>query len=158
MSIRRGVWIYLFCFSLFLGFAQQNKPAGQPEPASVPPGGANRRITLDVVVADKSGKPIPGLQQEDFTLLDNKLPQKIVSFRAVEGGAATADPPVEVILLVDEVNTPFTRVAYAREQIEKFLRRDGGTLPHPVSIVFVSNSGMVALTSSQEVTRVLRRG
>jgi len=68
-------------------------------------------MTLDVVVADKSGRPVPGLQQQDFTLLDNKQAQKIVSFQAVQGGTATADPPVEVILLVDEVNTSFSYVA-----------------------------------------------
>ena len=85
MSNRCGGWIYLFCFSLVSGFAQQN-----------------RNMTLDVVVTDKSGKPVAGLEQRDFTLLDNKQPQKIVSFQAVEGGTATADPPVEVILLVDQ--------------------------------------------------------
>ena len=142
MSTWRGAWICLFCFSLFSVFAQQNVPAGQSEPtASVPPGSANRRITLDVVVTDKSGKPVPGLQQQDFTLLDNKQPQKIVSFHAVEGGAATADPPVEAILLIDQVNTPFTKMGYAREQIEKYLRRNGGELVCPVSMVFVSDAG-----------------
>ncbi len=152
MSIRRGVSIYLFCFSLFLGFAQQNKPAGQSEPAaSVPPGGVNRRITLDVVVADKSGKPVPGLQQDDFTLLDNKQPQKIVSFQAVEGGGATADPPVEVVLIVDGVNTAFTKATYAREQIKKFLRRDGEELPRPVSMAYFSDTGMtIGETSSRD--------
>ena len=89
--------IYLACFFVVGGFAQQ---AG-------PPAGTNRQITLDVVVTDKSGKPVPGLQQQDFTLLDNKQPQKILSFTAVQGGAKTADPPVDVVLLVDEVNTTF---------------------------------------------------
>ncbi len=28
-------------------------------------------IRLDVVVTDKSGTPVSGLKQEDFTLLDN---------------------------------------------------------------------------------------
>ena len=109
MNIRCGGWICLYCILLCSGFAQQN------------PAGINRSITLDVVVTDKSGKPVSGLQQQDFTLLDNKQPQKILSFTAVEGGAATADPPVEVILLVDEVNTSFTNVSFERQQIEKFL-------------------------------------
>ena len=82
-------------------------------------------MTLDVVVADKSGKPVAGLEQRDFTLLDNKQPQKIVSFQAVDGGTATADP-VEVVLLVDSVNTEFTNVAIERKEIEKFLLRKCG--------------------------------
>src|ERR1700727_316005 len=110
----------LFSLSLFSGFAQAPAPA------------TDRSIVLDVVVTDKSGKPVAGLQQQDFTLLDNKQPQKLLSFAAVEGGAATADPPVEFILLVDEVNTSFTNVSYERQQVEKFLKRDGGQLDRPV--------------------------
>ena len=129
MNIRCGGWICLYCILLCSGFAQQN------------PAGINRSITLDVVVTDKSGKLVLGLRQQDFTLLDNKQPQKILSFAAVEGGAATADPTVEVILLVDEVNTSFTNVSFERQQIEKFLKRNGGQLDRPVSIAFLSDSG-----------------
>ncbi|MGA3023468.1 MAG: VWA domain-containing protein [Bryobacteraceae bacterium] len=141
MSTRYGGWVYLFCFSLASALAQQNGPAAQSEPpAPASPAMANRQITLDVVVTDKSGKPLPGLQQRDFTLLDNKQPQRIVSFHPVEGTAA-ADPPVEVIFLVDEVNTSFSSVASERWQIEKFLRLDGGQLARPVSMVFFTDSG-----------------
>jgi VWFA-related protein len=157
MSTRCGGWIYVFCFSLVSGFAQQIGPAGQSEPpASILFGGANHRMTLDVVVTDKSGRPLPGLQQQDFTLLDNKQPQKIVSFHAVEGGTATADPPVDVILLVDEVNTTFSKVAFERNEIEKFLRENGGELARPVSTVFFSDSGiMIENTSSRDGNAVI---
>jgi VWFA-related protein len=122
-------WISLVCFGV-CGFAQQ----------TAPPAGANRQITLDVLVTDKSGKPVPGLQQQDFTLLDNKQPQKIVSFDAVQG--TKTDPPVEVILLVDEVNIDFTKVSYAREQISKFLRSGGGELPRPASLAVLTDAGV----------------
>jgi VWFA-related protein len=113
-------------------------------------------MTLDVVVTDKSGRPFPGLQQQDFTLLDNKQPQKIMSFHAVEGGTATADPPVEVILLVDQVNTSFSKVTFERIEIEKFLRRNGGELARPVSMVVLSDSGtMVGNTSSRDGNAVI---
>ena len=103
----------------------------------------------------KSGKPVAGLEQRDFTLLDNKQPQKIVSFQAVAGGAATADQPVEVILLVDTVNTEFTNVAIARKEIEKFLRRNGGALAQPVSLLFFSDSGATGTTSSRDGNAVI---
>jgi VWFA-related protein len=122
----------LVCFLVVCGFAQQ----------AVPPASTNRHITLDVVVTNKSEKPIPGLQQQDFTLLDNKQPQKILSFEAVQGATAKADPPVEVVLLVDEVNTGFIHVSYEREQIEKFLRSGGGELAHPVSLAVLSDKGL----------------
>jgi len=46
------------------------------------------RIYLDVVVTPKSGEPVSGLQQQDFTVMDNKAPVAISSFRAVEGAQA----------------------------------------------------------------------
>ena len=150
MSTRCGSWIFIFCFSLVSGFAQQKGP-----PASVPLGSANRQMTLDVVVTDKSGRPVPGLQQHDFTLLDNNQPQKIESFQAVESGTATADSPVEVILLMDEINTAFTNVATERNGIEKFLRRNGGALAQPVSLVFLSDSGATGTTSSRDGNAVM---
>jgi VWFA-related protein len=135
MSVR---WICIFCFSLVSGFAQQD-----------------RHMRLDVVVTDKSGRPVPGLQQSDFTLLDNKQPQKIVSFEAIDGGAAAADSPVEVILLVDEVNTAFTTVAIERDEIVKFLKRNGGALAQPVSMVLFSESGATGTTSSRDGNAVI---
>jgi len=116
----------------------QLKPAGDVPPDN----SADRRMTLNVVVADKSGKPVPGLQQGDFTLLDNKQPQKIVSFQAVQGGTAPADQLVEAVVAIDQVNAPFSQMSFAREQVEKFLRMNGGALPLPVSIAYFSDSGI----------------
>jgi VWFA-related protein len=143
---------FLLSFSLVSGLAQQNGPVGRSgPPASVPPGSAKRQITLDVVVTDKSGKPFPGLQRRNFTLLDNKQPQEITSFHAVEGGIATADPPVEVILIVDEVNAAFNTVSFERREIAKFLKRNGGQLARPVSFVFFSDTGTtIGKTSSRD--------
>jgi VWFA-related protein len=104
------------------------------------PNTPNRLITLDVAVAEKSGTPVPGLRQQDFTLLDNKQPQKILSFRAPQDAAAS-DVPAQVILVVDEVNTSFRNVATERIQIDKFLSQNNGQLPLPVSIVFFTDKG-----------------
>ncbi len=132
MRTRYVPWCCVVCFGIVCGFAQRPVPAA----------GSNRQIALAVVVADKSGKPVSGLQQQDFTLLDNKQPQRILSFQAIGGNAAKADPAVQVILLVDQVNTSFTRVSFARQEIEKFLRRDGGELPRPVTVAVLSDSGL----------------
>lgn len=134
--------ICLICIFLFSGFAQHNRLAAQSAPsASIPASSTNRNITLDIVVTDKSGKPVPGLEQQDFTLLDNKQPQKILSFEASQDVAGAAEPPIEVVLLVDEVNTAFSNVSYERQQIEKFLGHDSGELPRPMALVFLSDSG-----------------
>ena len=98
------------------------------------------QITLDVTVTDSSGQPVSGLSEGDFTILDNHQPGKIVSFRALDGTAAT--DPAQVILLVDEVNNSFQSVATERDQIVKYLGRNGGHLPVPISIALFSDSGV----------------
>jgi VWFA-related protein len=133
----KSIGILLFCCSI---------PAAAQSQAAAPPGespapslaGADRRIALDMVVTDKSGKPISGLRQQDFTVLDNKLPQKLVSFRAVD--QTTPGPPPEVILVVDAVNTSFITVSYERSEIVRFLGQNGGKLAQPVSIIFFKDT------------------
>ena len=138
-SYRTGVFLFTLSFFSFSALAQKT---AQQEAASTPP--SVQHLTLDVVVQDRSKKPVAGLHQQDFIVLDNKKPQKITSFAAVGGSTvqtARAEPPAEILLLVDEVNTGFSRVAYEREEIKKFAMRNGGKLSHPVSIVFFSDTG-----------------
>ena len=62
-------------------------PALRPEPGATP---AQGLIQLDVVATDKSGKPIAGLSQSDFTLLDNNHPASIVDFHALRRSGSSA--------------------------------------------------------------------
>jgi VWFA-related protein len=111
-------------------------------PAVVAQTGAGPRvITQNVVVIDKSGQPVSGLQEQDFTLLDNKRPKKLTAFRAVDG--PTTDLPVRLILVVDEVNDTFTNVANERNYLGKFLQANDGKLALPTSLAFFSDSGAV---------------
>ena len=98
-------------------------------------------INLDVVVTDNSGNQISGLGSNNFSLLDNGQPQKILSFRAFDGVSAKPDPPVAVILLIDTIKMPFDLAAFEREEVERFLRRNGGHLAQPVSIFGLSDTG-----------------
>jgi VWFA-related protein len=97
-----------------------------------------KRLTLDVVVTGKPGVPVSGLQQQDFTLLDNKVPQTITSFQAVDGRQAQ----IEIVLVVDAVNTRFDHVAYERQQIDNFLRADAGKLAHLTTLAVLTDTGM----------------
>jgi VWFA-related protein len=91
---------------------------------------------------DGSGVPVRGLQRQDFTLLDDKRPQNILSFHAADAEAAmTTDPPIEIVLVVDAVNTSFRLNAYERDQVRKFLLRNGGKLAWPVSFAIFSEDG-----------------
>jgi VWFA-related protein len=115
-------------------------PSRAPKPlGAVTPDG---RIHLDVLVSDAAGKPVLGLEPSDFKLLDNDQPRRILSFRSFDGVNVKPDPPVEVILLIDMVNLPFSQLAMAREEIAKFLSQNGGHLAQPVSIMVLTDAGL----------------
>jgi VWFA-related protein len=99
-------------------------------------------IKLDVVVTGDSGKPVPSLSPTDLTLLDNGQPETILSFQAFDGASATSDLPVEVILVIDTLRMPGLLASHEREEVEKFLQRNGGHLSHPVSIFKLLDSGL----------------
>jgi VWFA-related protein len=105
------------------------------------------------VVTDNSGKTITGLGPNDFTLLDNHQAQKILSFDSFDGVSAKPDPPVEVILVIDTMGMPsyLSRgmpgylAGFEREEVERFLRRNGGHLAQPVTIFGLSDNGFWTL-------------
>jgi VWFA-related protein len=127
--------------------SQQASPPPQTQPAEPAkvrpmPGGTNGQVILDVQVTDGSGASVRGLQQQDFTLADGKQPLNIVSFQAVDRGAASpADSPVEIVLVIDAVNAPFALLTTERNEVKKFLLQNGGKLPLPISLVFFSQAG-----------------
>ena len=96
-------------------------------------------IRLDVEVRDRSGSPVTGLNQRDFTFQDNGQPGRIVSFQAFDGASAKLDPPIEVILVLDELNLnkegegkyPSAELLAAEGEAENFLRQYQGNLAEP---------------------------
>ena len=96
------------------------------------------RMQLNVVVSAKGdGTPVANLQQQDFTLLDNKVARPIQSFR----GLSNDQQPIQVILLLDAVNISFQNLAYERDEISKFLRADGGKLALPTTLAIFKDTG-----------------
>src|SRR5258708_26942524 len=98
--------------------AQESMPPKDPKlslrpppkaPSSLAPVG---EIRLDVTVSDRQGEPVHGLEPWDFKLMDDGKPGKVLSFRESHGVAASGDPPVEGIMVIDEVNLPFQQVAF----------------------------------------------
>jgi hypothetical protein len=101
----------------------------------------SNRISIDVEVTDKLGHPVPGLQAQDFTLLDNKQPGKILSVRSVDTRQGTPDP-VHVIIVLDTINTRFEVVAREREELGEFLKQEGGRLAHPTTLAMLTEKGI----------------
>ena len=147
---------------------QEVSPA-QP-PATTPDAGTTptfrsqaRLVQLDVAVTDSNGRPIAGLQQSDFTVLEDGKPQEIRVFEphtpaTKQATASAAAPSVPLpphtftnrvatppdgplsILLLDLWNTPVTDQAYARKQTIEFLK----TLPKGRTIsMFVLGTKLV---------------
>jgi VWFA-related protein len=134
----------LSVMSCSLSWAQNTPPPqlhprpAEPEKVPSPPP-ADRQIELTVQLTDKSGAAVRGLQKEDFTVLDDKRPQSILSFKAVDEPAAAS--PVEIVLVVDAVNASFQSVTYERDELRKFLLQNGGKLAQPVSLVVFADTG-----------------
>jgi VWFA-related protein len=124
---------------IFLALLCTASSSAQQTSSPVQPGSA--KISLDVVVAPKSGRPVADLQQQDFTVLDNKTPQTITSFKPVTG----RDANLEVIVVIDAVNADYQTVSIERNEIDKFLRVEGGQLAHPTLLAVVTDKGIQIL-------------
>jgi VWFA-related protein len=99
-------------------------------------------LKLDVVVKDAAGKPVAGLEPWDFSLFDNGKPQKILTFHGFNDTTVKPEPPVEVILLLDMANLPFSQVAFVRQEVDQFLHGNGGQLKQPTSLIVLTSAGI----------------
>jgi VWFA-related protein len=109
-------------------------------------------VVLDVVVLDKSNHPVATLTKDDFSITENKVPQTIRTFdppisHAMPAGSnehaivhGTADlkkictAPVN-ILVFDELNTSWEATAYARMQMEDYLKAQSEPMLVPTELV-----------------------
>lgn len=102
-----------------------------------------RRVGVDVVVTDSQGRPVSGLTQDDFKVVEDNAPQKLLFFDihtvASEAGfvapSIPALPPntflnlakvpesgTPTVILYDALNTPLTEQEYGHKQILDFIK------------------------------------
>jgi VWFA-related protein len=94
---------------------------------------------LDVTVTSALGQPVLGLKAEDFRVLDNGQPAKLVSFHPYgEGG----DPPVAITLVLDTLRVQNGVEGVERELVRRFLRENDGHLAQPISLVLLTDTGL----------------
>jgi VWFA-related protein len=140
MGLPNRISLTLVCLASLslpqVALTQQIGPQPLPAPATDP-----HTITLHVVVSGKKPPPIAGLQQSDFVVRLDKKPVPILSFRAVQASAPNSEP-IQTILLIDAVNVGITRLAYERSQIDQYLRKNGGKLPQPITLVVLTDTGV----------------
>ncbi len=103
----------VFLFALLSGLILTPRPG-----AAETNGAAGAPTVLDVMVTDKAERPVAGLKAEDFKVVDNKQQRNVIGVREVAGETGDADPPVEAILLVDQINVTSETMARERKGIE----------------------------------------
>lgn len=112
------------------------------------------RIHIDVMVKDKSGQPLRGLQPTDFTVRDNGEPQKLATFTPV---ATKGNPAaVHVLIVMDMINTGYDSVTWGREQLGEYLKQEGGSLSHRTSIAAMTEDGLKMMSGSTTDGNVLQ--
>ncbi len=137
---------------------QGASPAGQQTPAVAPPSATNtitrnvRLVVLDMVVVDGKGNAVTDLTRENFHVTEDNEAQDIRNFDppgkykidASETVNSTADldrvaprAPVNIVLL-DEFNTRFEDMAFARYSLQKWLKSQPDKLATPTMLVAVS--------------------
>jgi VWFA-related protein len=142
--------LVLFLFSGVSAFAQsdasQTPATGNASPAQAPTLTIRqtvRRVIVDVMVRDGNGKPVHGLTAQDFSVTEDRQPQRVLSFDVYDfdkpslsrGPNAPPLPPnlfVNLptvpergplyVMLYDLVNTDIEDQITARQQLLKFIR------------------------------------
>ena len=121
----------------------QTEPTGTRllVPAKPGTGGEQGIIKLDVLVTDRAGNPVSGLDWKDFSVLDNGQTSEILAFHGFDGSTVKANPAVEVILFLDSLGISEKMAKFEREEVGRFLRQNGGHLSRPTSVYGISNGG-----------------
>ncbi len=116
-------------------------------------------IQVPVVVTDRSGNHLHGLNKEDFTVLENGKPVSVAGFEELTASTArltiptapagqfrnlTLDGPQPrnvVVIALDTVNTPFLDQTYGRRELVKFLAHnvDSGQV---LALMLITSHGL----------------
>jgi VWFA-related protein len=124
---------------LFVALLASLLAAQQPQPADP---SSSDAIQLNVTVDTKSGQPAVNLGQQDFTILDNKTPRPITSFKVM----SPAQEPVRVILFIDAVNVPLTMLSNVRDGVGNYLKAREGQVAHPTALAVLTDKGAAITT------------
>jgi VWFA-related protein len=132
---------------------QTGGPTGSDSGRKIPTIRVNvREVSLDVVVTDKKGNVVTDLKPDDFKVYEDNVQQLIRSFVPPKGHEPPADAPVVTssanvtkigdapvtILVLDELDTRFEDMAFAREAMNKYLNRQPAQMLQPTILMVVN--------------------
>lgn len=116
-----------------------------------------RLHNLDVVVTDAEGRPVRGLTNDDFIVLENGVPQNVTNFSAYEDGTSAlsgasetsaavqqaAAPPRRFVFFVDDMSLHQTArqtlIRHATGLVEEMREGDVGAVVRPIGNRVVQN-------------------
>src|SRR5438046_1413508 len=126
-------------------FAQQPKPQKPVQPAATEPGQEKpevinvRRVRLPITVLDKKGQFVSGLAQNDFQILEDKVPQQIDSFTSEENN----NLPLYVAVLMDTSPSTAVKLTFEQESAMSFIQTV--VRPRKDRVLFGTSAGGVTL-------------
>lgn len=148
-------WLVMGCAVLAPGVCASLDAQQAPTPTLKV---TTRLVVLDVVATDRQGHPIDGLTREDFRVLEDKIPQEILTFESpaahrlpaqpasVEAAAAVRFDPAEpasfgqspvTVLVLDELNTHFADTSFAKRELDSYLAARPKILAEPTALVVI---------------------
>lgn len=96
---------------------QQQRPQAQPTPDTTDRDVVYiREVRLPITVLDKKEEPVPGLTRSDFIILEDKVPQQIISFRDERESL-----PVWVGVLMDTSSSTAGQLKFEQESAKDFI-------------------------------------
>ncbi len=126
----------------------------QPQAAGTPTFQLSSSLVfLDVTVLDKKGNPVvTGLTKDDFTITEDRKPQRIFSFEApdahqladAEVNHSTGKAPVSIIVL-DLLDSEFQDFAYIRYEVRQFLMAQPPQLANLTELMVVGSQSLEML-------------
>jgi VWFA-related protein len=129
----------------------------------------SRLVLLDVVVTDSAGNVVPGLQQSDFHITEDNRPQSILHFETSSAVLPAPDVRIDsteeldaeaprapvTIIVLDEFNTRFEDMAFARYSLKKYLEREPEMLQTPTMLIAVTLQKFTVLQDYTENKKAL---
>jgi len=117
-------------------------------------------VILDTVVTDRKGNLITNLKRDDFQIYEDGVLQRVRDFDAPadrpqipatptkdrNGNDDWGDAPLTMIV-VDEMDTPFTEISYAKQCIEAYLKRQPAQLTEPTILLWLNDHGLRPVTT-----------
>jgi VWFA-related protein len=110
-------------------------------------------VILDVTVLDKNGNPVvKGLTRDDFTITEDKTPERIFSFEAPDVHFLKRGAPENVegkapvtVLVLDLLNSSFEEMAYIRYEVKRWLMAQPEHLASPAEMLVTGNESLEML-------------